>query len=75
MRQGQQIGLVDANGVLLNMPAAMMAQHHYSFPVVTGIDAGDPLPSRKARMAVYQRLLAELDANGQHSPSRFLRST
>ena len=44
----------------------MMAQHHYSFPVVTGIDAGDPLPSRKARMAVYQRLLGELDANGQH---------
>ena len=43
----------------------MMAQHHYSFPVVTGIDSNDPLPSRKARMAVYQRLLGELDANGQ----------
>lgn len=65
VRNGQQIGLVDANGVLLDMPAAAMAQHHYSFPVVTGIDAGDPLPSRKARMAVYQRLLGELDANGQ----------
>ncbi len=66
VRQGQQIGLVDANGVLLTMPAAMMAQHHYSFPVVTGIDAGDPLPSRKARMAVYLRMIGELDANGQH---------
>jgi len=65
-RQGQQIGLVDANGVLLTMPAALMAQHHYSFPVVTGINAGDPLVARKARMAVYQRLLAELDSNGQH---------
>jgi cell division protein FtsQ len=65
VRQGQQIGLVDANGVLLSMPAAMMAQHHYSFPVVTGLDPGDPLPSRKARMAVYQRLLGELDSNGQ----------
>jgi cell division protein FtsQ len=43
-----------------------MAQHHYSFPVVTGINAGDSLSSRKARMAVYQRLLAELDANHQH---------
>ncbi len=41
-------------------------QHHYSFPVVTGIDAGDPPRSRKARMAVYGRLMAELDANGQH---------
>jgi len=66
VRQGQQIGLVDANGVLLTMPAAMMAQHHYSFPVVTGIGAGDPPAARKARMEVYQRLLAELDSNGQH---------
>jgi cell division protein FtsQ len=66
VRQGQQVGLVDAEGVLLTMPAAMMAQHHYSFPVVTGIDPKDPLPSRKARMAVYERLLAELDAGNQH---------
>ena len=65
-RQGQQIGLVDSSGVLLSMPAAMMAQHHYSFPVVTGIDPRDPLASRKARMAVYGRLLGELDAGNQH---------
>jgi len=65
VRQGQQIGLVDANGVLLTMPAAMMAQHHYSFPVVTGIDPNDPLPMRRMKMAVYGRLLAELDANNQ----------
>lgn len=64
-RQGQQIGLVDASGVLLSMPASTMAQHHYSFPVLTGIDPGDPLASRSARMAVYERLLAELDANNQ----------
>jgi cell division protein FtsQ len=66
VRQGQQIGLVDKDGVLLTMPAAMMAQHNYSFPVVTGIEADQPLPLRKMRMAVYERLLAELDANGQH---------
>jgi cell division protein FtsQ len=65
-RQGQQIGLVDADGVLLEMPAASMAEHHYSFPVVTGIDPGDPPASRKARMAVYGRMMAELDANNQH---------
>ena len=65
-RQGQQFGLVDANGVLLAMPAALMAQRHYSFPTLTGIDAHDLLPARKARMAVYERLLAELDANNQH---------
>ena len=66
VRQGQQIGLVDADGVLLSMPAAMMARHRYSFPVVTGIDPGDPAASRRARMAVYQRLIRELDSNGQH---------
>jgi cell division protein FtsQ len=65
VRHGEQIGLVDADGVLLNMPVAMMAQHHYSFPVLTGIDRGDPLPSRKARIALYQRLVGELDSNGQ----------
>ena len=66
VRQGAQIGLVDANGILLTMPAAMMAQRHYSFPVVSGINAEDSLAQRKARMEVYQRLLAELDSNGQH---------
>jgi len=65
VRQGQQVGLVDKDGVLLTMPAAMMAQHNYSFPVVTGIDPRDPLASRTARMAVYMRLLGELDANDQ----------
>lgn len=65
-RIGKQIGLVDASGVLLTMPPSSMAKEHYSFPVVTGIDPGDPLASRRARMGVYLRLLAELDANNQH---------
>jgi cell division protein FtsQ len=66
VRQGNTIGLVDANGVLLSMPAATMAQHHYSFPVVTGIDPADPIASRKARMAVYLRMVADLDQSNQH---------
>jgi cell division protein FtsQ len=69
-RQGkgvaQQIGLVDANGVLLAMSATAMARHHYSFPVITGIDAGDPASSRKARMALYLRMMSDLDSTGQH---------
>jgi cell division protein FtsQ len=65
VRQGQQIGLADADGVLLSMSPARMTQHHYSFPVVTGIDPRDPPPSRRARMAVYQRLVGELDSTGQ----------
>ncbi len=66
-RNGQQIGLVDANGVLLSMSPKTMARRHYSFPVVTGIDPGDSAPSRKARMAVYGRLMADLDAGGQRN--------
>ncbi len=65
-RNGEQIGLVDANGVLLSMPPAEMAAHHYSFPVLTGIDPRDPLPARKMRMDVYLRLMAALDSTGQH---------
>ncbi len=65
-QHGQQIGLVDANGVLLAMAAKTMAERHYSFPVVTGIDPGDSAESRKVRMAVYLRLMSELDADGKH---------
>ncbi|HEX4030580.1 MAG TPA: FtsQ-type POTRA domain-containing protein [Terracidiphilus sp.] len=65
-RLGSQIGLVDANGVLLTMPAVAMAAHHYSFPVITGIDGGDPAASRRARMAVYLRMMNDLDSSGQH---------
>jgi cell division protein FtsQ len=65
VRHGQQIGLVDANGVLLDMPPGSMSKHHYSFPVLTGIDGGDPLPSRRARMELYLRLVGELDGTGQ----------
>jgi cell division protein FtsQ len=66
VRQGSQVGLADANGVLLTMAAAMMSQHHYSFPVVSGINPQDAPDASKTRMAMYQRLLAELDANNQH---------
>ena len=66
VRVGSQIELADADGVLLTMPPAMMAQHHYSFPVITGMDAKDSAASRKARMVVYQRFLSELDKSGQH---------
>lgn len=66
-QHGQTIGLVDANGVLLSMAAKTMAERHYSFPVVTGIDPGDSAEGRKARMAVYLRLMAELDADGKHN--------
>jgi len=66
-QHGQQIGLVDANGVLLSMSPKTMAERHYSFPVLTGIDPGDSAGARKKRMDVYMRLMAELDAGGKHN--------
>jgi cell division protein FtsQ len=64
VRQGNTIGLVDAHGVLLRLPAAAMAARHYSFPVVTGIAATDPLSVRAARMHLYQQFISDLDSGG-----------
>ena len=64
VRQGSQIGLVDASGVLLDMP-----QHgdaHYSFPVVTGILASDPLSTRAARMKLFEQFTSDLDSSGEN---------
>ena len=67
VRQGSAIGLVDANGVLLDMAAdpdsengATPPQPHFSFPVVTGISAQDPLSVRAARMKLFTRFTTEL---------------
>lgn len=65
-RIGNHVGLVDADGVLLSMSAASMARHHYSFPVITGIDPRDPSDARRTRMAVYMRMMSDLDSTGQH---------
>jgi cell division protein FtsQ len=64
VRNGRQIGLVDAHGVLLAMSPAAMAAHHYSFPVLTGVDPGDSLEARATRVALYMRLMADLDSTG-----------
>ena len=66
VREGAQVALIDSNGVVLNESPAMMAQHHYSFPVVTGVESRDSLSTRRAKMDVYQHLVGELDAGGQH---------
>jgi cell division protein FtsQ len=64
VRHGNTIGLVDAHGVFLHLPPAAMAAKHYSFPVVSGISANDPLPVRAARMRLYQQFISDLDSGG-----------
>lgn len=65
VRQGNHIGLVDANGILLDMPTDVQANMHYSFPVVTGLVAKDPLSLRAARMKLYTRFTSDLDGGGE----------
>ena len=61
---------MDANGVLFDLPdpgtgVNGAAAPHYSFPVLTGISAGDPLSTRAARMRIYLGFMAALDATGE----------
>jgi cell division protein FtsQ len=62
VRQGQHISLVDKTGVLLDISPDAPAANHYSFPVVTGINQDDPLSTRAARMALFERFQTELDS-------------
>ncbi|HZY60996.1 MAG TPA: FtsQ-type POTRA domain-containing protein [Edaphobacter sp.] len=66
VRQGNQIGLVDRNGVLLDMPAHGQGDAHYSFPVLTGIRASDPASTRAARMQIFEQFISDLDSTGEH---------
>jgi cell division protein FtsQ len=64
VRQGRHIGLVDSHGVLLDMGDGE-SQEKYSFPVVTGINAEDPLSVRAARMKIFLRFAKDLDGSGE----------
>lgn len=70
VRNGNEIGLVDRDGVLLPMAAKTLAAKHYSFPVVTGIAPSDAASTRAARMKIYQRFIAELDSGGDKISSQ-----
>lgn len=64
-RIGNQVKLVDMDGVILDMPPAAQAAKHYSFPVVTGINPQDPLSVRGPRMRIYQKFMNEIDSSGE----------
>jgi cell division protein FtsQ len=68
VRQGAQIGLVDSNGVLFDLTADTSGSKsgpQYSFPVLTGISAADPLSTRAARMRIFLDFMASMDATGE----------
>jgi cell division protein FtsQ len=59
---GPRISLIDANGVVMGMPADRHTK--YSFPVIRGISDTEPLSSRAAAMKIYNRMASELDSAG-----------
>jgi cell division protein FtsQ len=61
-RIGSHISLIDAGGTLMEL--APGGKHKYSFAVITGMNAGEPLSTRAARIKNYNDLVRELDASG-----------
>jgi cell division protein FtsQ len=63
-RMGSHILLIDAGGTLMEL--APGGKHKYSFAVIAGMNAGEPLSTRAARMKNYNELVRELDSSGGH---------
>jgi cell division protein FtsQ len=63
-RVGSKIMLIDPVGTLMDLPAA--GKKKYSFPVILGMNLGEPASTRAARMKIYNDLVSQLDAGGTH---------
>jgi len=59
-RVGPRISLIDAGGTLMDLPQ----KHKYSFPVILGMNPGEPLSTRIPRMKTYGQMVSELDSGG-----------
>ncbi len=63
-RVGSKILLVDSVGTLMDLPTA--GKKKFSFPVILGMNPGEPPSTRAARMKIYNDLVSQLDAGGAH---------
>ena len=59
-RIGSKILLTDSVGTLMELPP----KKKYSFPVVIGMNPGEPLSTRLARMKIYNEVVRQLDSGG-----------
>jgi len=59
-RVGPRMALIDAGGTLMELSP----KHKYSFPVILGMNPGEPLSTRAPRMKVYGEMVSELDGGG-----------
>jgi cell division protein FtsQ len=62
-RVGPRIELIDAGGTLMELPKTQHNQK-YSFPVILGMNPGEPLSTRAPRMKAYAELVRDLDSGG-----------
>lgn len=75
-RIGSHISLIDAGGNLMELapgpkhtgapgtPGSGVMGWKYSFPVITGMNANEPISTRVARMKDYNELMRQLDSGG-----------
>src|ERR1700691_5604984 len=59
-RVGPRMSLIDAGGTLMELSP----KHKYSFPVILGMNPGEPLSTRAPRMKVYAQMVRDLDSGG-----------
>ena len=59
-RVGPRMSLIDAGGTLMELSP----KHKYSFPVILGMNPGEPLSTRAPRMKTYSEMVRELDSGG-----------
>jgi cell division protein FtsQ len=59
-RVGPRMFLIDAGGTLMELSP----KHKYSFPVILGMNPGEPLSTRAPRMKIYTDMVRDLDSGG-----------
>src|SRR5580693_4544357 len=59
-RVGPRMSLIDAGGTLMELTP----KHKYSFPVILGMNPGEPLSTRAPRMKIYAEMVRDLDSSG-----------
>ncbi len=59
---GSKVMLIDAGGVLMDLTN----KKRYSFPVIIGMSANEPLSTRSIRMRTFNELVHQLDSGGGH---------
>jgi cell division protein FtsQ len=58
VRESSDLALIDAHGAILDRPV----EADFHFPVITGIDAGMPLPDREERMQLFSGFTQQIES-------------